>query len=585
VALVAALALRLLYQWQASRGPFASSVYLPIDAREYHAWAVAWLAGAWPPPEAFFRPPLYTAFLAAIYRLAGPDPPIALAVQAVLGTASCALVHAIARRLFAAPVPIVATSLCAATGTLIYFDGQLLSASLDVFLGLAIVALLLEGRTRGLGWWLAAGSVLGLSAVNRGAALLQLPLAILWIVALEAWREDGARSAARAARRALALALPVAVAIAPVALYNARYDEDGGRPAPASEVVRRVLSGRAVLIASNSGLNFFLGNHLELRDVNRLDHPGHMASYDRVRLEPTRQGLTSSAAKNAWLVRETLGHIVEAPADWLALMGLKARDLLSGEEIPRNTSIYAERRHSWLLGALLWKWGVALPSGLLIPLGVAGIALLRRSWRDHFLPWSVLLAQTVFLLAFFVTARYRLPMLPLLAVYAAHALVELARRLREPGRPRAAPLAAGMALLALVANLGIGPMAREHAYWEYHDLAVAHAERGNLEAAEDAFRHAVARQPGHSDSQLGLCKVLLDRDRAGEALEPCTRAVEADPTSAGAHFYLARTLEVAGRIAEAVPHYERAVALAPDSAIPRAALRRAREIARRQLGR
>jgi hypothetical protein len=339
VALVAALALRLLYQWQASRGPFASSVYLPIDAREYHAWAVAWLAGAWPPPEAFFRPPLYTAFLAAIYRLAGP-----------------ALVHAIARRLFAAPVPIVATSLCAATGTLIYFDGQLLSASLDVFLGLAIVALLLEGRTRGLGWWLAAGSVLGLSAVNRGAALLQLPLAILWIVALEAWREDGARSAARAARRALALALPVAVAIAPVALYNARYDEDGGRPAPASEVVRRVLSGRAVLIASNSGLNFFLGNHLELRDVNRLDHPGHMASYDRVRLEPTRQGLTSSAAKNAWLVRETLGHIVEAPADWLALMGLKARDLLSGEEIPRNTSIYAERRHSWLLGALLWKW-------------------------------------------------------------------------------------------------------------------------------------------------------------------------------------------------------------------------------------
>jgi hypothetical protein len=67
----------------------------------------------------------------------------------------------------------------------------------------------------------------------------------------------------------------------------------------------------------------------------------------------------------------------------------KARELVSGAEIPRNTSIYPDRKYSVVLRALLWKHGLAFPSGLIIPFGLAGIWLVRRSLRAHFVPLRV----------------------------------------------------------------------------------------------------------------------------------------------------------------------------------------------------
>ena len=50
---------------------------------------------------------------------------------------------------------------------------------------------------------------------------------------------------------------------------------------------------------------------------------------------------------------------------------------------------------------------------------------MRRSLRAHFVPLACLAVQALFVLAFFVTARYRLPSLPLLSLYAAHAALQL----------------------------------------------------------------------------------------------------------------------------------------------------------------
>ena len=70
-----ALCLRLAYLWETARGPFGEPSYLPIDARLYHAWAIDWLAGTWPPPQTYYRPPLYTWFVGLVYAVAGPHPP------------------------------------------------------------------------------------------------------------------------------------------------------------------------------------------------------------------------------------------------------------------------------------------------------------------------------------------------------------------------------------------------------------------------------------------------------------------------------------------------------------------------------
>jgi len=578
----AALALRLAYLWEASRSPFGAPDYLPIDAYRYHAWALDWLHGAWPTHEAFFRPPLYPLFLGSIYALAGPNPLAPLVVQAVLGAASCLLVHGIARELFAdRRVALVAAFVCAAYGTLIYFDAQLLSGSLDVFLQLLILRLLLVASRRpSLVWWLAAGACVGLSAINRGGVLLLLPFVLIWLWRLPAWRPGAAAEPPhqlrhRLSARALALLLPVGLAILPVAWHNIRY-EQGNAPQNATEMLRRVTSGEFVALASNSGLNFYLGNHRVLRDANRLDHPDHFAVYDRVRNEPASKGLTSASAANAYLVRETLRHIREWPREWLALMGIKLAELVNGTEIPRNTSLYADRQYSSVLRALLWNNVIAFPSGLVIPFGLVGLWLVRRAWREHFLVWSSLATQALFILGFFVTARYRLPMLPLLGIYAAHAGLQLLDRLQAGERAAAARLAGPLGLLLVVSNLGIVPVSESHHAIEHYNRGVLYEQQGKLEEAETQMRRAVELNPQEPEALVHLCDLLLSREQAEQALPFCARAVQADPTSAPAHYRLGLALERLGRAAESAKHYEQATRLAPDASAARRALDRVR---------
>ena len=573
----AALGLRLAVLGELWHGPFSPRFFLPIDGREYHAWAVGWLAGTWPPPEPFERPPLYPVFLGALYAAFGAEPLAALVAQALLGAAVCALAYAIARELTDdATTALVAAALCALSGTLVYFDAQLLSASLDVFLtALSLWLLLRAARRGGLPAWVGAGAALGLAIANRGALLFWVPLALLWIALARAG--DGALGRAGRARRlaaAAALVAPVLAILAPIALHNARWDEGSERPADARELAARIASGRFVLLATNSGINFRLGNQASLRDVNRIDHPDHMEVYERLRTEPARNGVASYHGADAWLLRGTLRWIAAHPGAWLGVLAAKTGELLRGAEVPRNANLYADRENSRVLAALLWSRGVAVPAGVLIPLGLVGIALACRDARRHALALGALALQALFVLAFFVTDRYRLPMLPLLAVYAAIALVEIARRLRGGGLRAAAAPAGAAALLLALCNLGNPAMSAERGYLEYNDLAVSLAEQGDPAGAEAAWLRALAHHPRHVDSLVGLCKVRLDLSRSADALAPCREAVALAPGSAAAHQELGLALEAQGRRAEARGELLRALSIAPNAATARRALLR-----------
>jgi tetratricopeptide (TPR) repeat protein len=187
---------------------------------------------------------------------------------------------------------------------------------------------------------------------------------------------------------------------------------------------------------------------------------------------------------------------------------------------------------------------------------------------------GALALQGAFVVAFFVTERYRLPMLPLFAIYAAHALVEIARRARAGGaRAAAAPVGAA-ALLLVACNVHSGPVSDARTYAEYHNLGVAHFERGDLVSAEEAWLRALERNPEHVDSLVALCKVRLDLARPAEALAPCERAAGLRPDSARLHHQLALVLEALGRRSEAADHLRRTLALDPGSAGARRALAR-----------
>jgi tetratricopeptide (TPR) repeat protein len=190
--------------------------------------------------------------------------------------------------------------------------------------------------------------------------------------------------------------------------------------------------------------------------------------------------------------------------------------------------------------------------------------------------WSSLAVQAVFVLAFFVTARYRLPMLPLLGIYAAHAGLRLFDRLQAGERAAAARLGCALAVLLVVSNLGIVPVSDSHHAIDHYDRGVAYEQQGEHEKAEVQMRRAVELNPHDAEALVHLCDLLLNREQAEEALPLCSRAVQADPTSAPAHYRLGLALERLGRSAESVMHYEQATRLAPDASAARTALERVR---------
>jgi tetratricopeptide (TPR) repeat protein len=81
---------------------------------------------------------------------------------------------------------------------------------------------------------------------------------------------------------------------------------------------------------------------------------------------------------------------------------------------------------------------------------------------------------------------------------------------------------------------------------------------GDREAAEAAFRDALAAVADYPGALVNLGNMLLEAGEGDEAIAHYRRALTADPDNAGAHFNLGVALKRAGRTGEGVHHLRRA---------------------------
>lgn len=148
--------------------------------------------------------PLYDSLLAAVFRLAGPDPLAAKAVQVVLSTATIAGVYALARASGSLRAARIAAGTCALDPTLVAFSHYLFTETLFVALLVAAACALFCGPTpRPRSRTVAGGGLFGLAILTRSVGLYFL---VLW-----EWLRGRRREAADAALvllTALALVLP-----------------------------------------------------------------------------------------------------------------------------------------------------------------------------------------------------------------------------------------------------------------------------------------------------------------------------------------------------------------------------------------
>ena len=212
-----------------------------------------------------------------------------------------------------------------------------------------------------------------------------------------------------------------------------------------------------------------------------------------------------------------------------------------------------------------WSWPLAVLQplthfGVLVPLAVLGFVAPRGpigGGSGSCTPWcSTYAASTV---AFYVFARYRYPLVPILMVFAAAAVTNLRAigrsRARWPRRP----------LAAVAANWPMLSTGRMRAISETN-LGVALFERGQTANAQARYRAALAIEPDYPPAYNNLGVALRAQGRVGEAIAVYEDGLRHRDDYPDLHYNLGNALSEMGRLAEAEAAFRRAIALEPDSA-------------------
>jgi tetratricopeptide (TPR) repeat protein len=240
-------------------------------------------------------------------------------------------------------------------------------------------------------------------------------------------------------------------------------------------------------------------------------------------------------------------------------------------EVSDVESQYLYAEYSILLRVLGRVWHL----GILCPLAAIGVTLTLRQWRRLWVYYLLIASMACSVALFYVMARYRFPLVPLLIPFAAAGCVHGWRALRGGEHRRLLAPAAVAVVVAIVVNLPVHDERRLNAM-AYMNLGVALAEEGDLGGAADYFQRAAQDHPQSAEAHNNLAQALALQGDHADAIPHYEAALALEPMLLGVEYNLGVALEGVGRLEEALKHYERAVEIDPSDVEARQAVGRLR---------
>jgi hypothetical protein len=578
--LAAALALRLLYVFQV----VPSTLVTPtdLDPGFYYNWAKKIAAGDWLGRDPFVQSPLYAYLLGLFMKVFGTAITPILVGQSLLGVGTVYLTYRAGRRFFDTTHGLIAAGLLAIYGPFLFFEGMVMKTFLSPFLTLLLILALeraADGAARGasaIGRFAVAGALFGLLTLDRDNFILLAPvLALLAYVLARGPKRDGVTTegttvgADAFARRtglrsAAAFTLGTVLVIAPVTLRN------------------WAVAKEFVLLTTGGGEVFFIGNNA---DANGLYLPPPFVRPDPlyehadfVERGSEIAGHPLSPMQSSWFwFSEGLKYIGGDPVGWLRLEAKKLFFFWNWYELPDNLDYTVVQWFSPLLRRLnvavpppgfpapaLPVAGAWVPSrlhlfgtfGLVAPFGLLGLVVSLRERRRLTTLYVLLFGYMATVMLFFNFARFRVPVVPILAIFAAAGLIaswgflrrlgaflsallrragDLSERARAlvPGRAGAAALAFGVVALLLI-NLemprGVVPSIEQALL-----IGNAYYSQGKSRQARDAYAGGLILLGEGPSGEAGDA-LLREKFGPGVTLEAIRRELEVESVARGPQF-------------------------------------------------
>jgi len=520
---------------------------LLIDSETYDRLARLILSGKFHGEEVYAMNPLYPYFLAAVYAVSGASRFAVFFVQAIMDAGSCAMIAWLGWRFFGRWTGVLAGVLAAFYGPLVFYCGALLTPTLILFLLLVALVFLARWITERRGrWCFWAGVFLGLAALGRGSNALFVLLGLgVFRVGTGNWRG--------VFKPWLAMVVGAALVIGPVVLRN------------------RMVEGHLVPISANVAA-FYIGHNDEATGIYQMPSFTAGASFGE-EVWGTRDALArrlghplTLAQASSWMVHEGFSFAFRHPLAEARLLAFKFYYFWNRTEAATNLSYYFARDFSGWLRALPFDFG------LIAPLGLVGIVLQRRRWREHAILHMCWIGALLTVLLFFVSAEYRVPALPALFVFAANAPVVVAEwlRFRASGDEKA-----GRAMTRAVQRNVITAVACMVAFGvfcnvrnerlrfqslkrvDYLNFGVLYKNRGDLDKSEPMLRHSLAIDPAYGPAYAAMADLKHQEGKEVEAARYAADAARYQPAeTAGAESTAANEASVQDVAARAGELYQ-----------------------------
>jgi tetratricopeptide (TPR) repeat protein len=491
-----AVAVRAVYLEQVKNEVLFS--YPISDSGDYHRAGIKIAAGTITETDRarFFRIPAYHSFLAFIYMTGGPSAYFSSAAQVLVGAFSCCLIYLLGRNVFSDRVGMLSGILAAFYWPFAAFAAKTLPVNFAILFSLLsllfLYKLYMEDKKA---WGFFGGLFLALASLARPNFLILFPVVSIWLLFYSFkkavfWKRFLC---------SLGFVVGFVAVIGPVffADYSSRKE--------------------FVPVQKNYAATAYMGSDLALIELR----PG--SAWRKKMVELLRQDLTTRKERDIYWFNEIRKLAGEDPSGFFKSFLRKIYMLFNYYEFAPYESINYFRNKSAFLSLPLVNFG------WIIPFAVLGMLFAGRNFKKEAMPLYIFIFfYFLSLLPFPPLARYRLPVVPLLMIFAAYCMLNFFDAFRL-GRWKY--LLGCMALffpLAVFTNTNPGLVYLESFNRPYYHEGRAYLEAGELDKAQADLEKAQQRRPFDADVYEAMGDLFFQRGELEKAETNYKKALQVE---------------------------------------------------------
>lgn len=534
--MLAALLLRLFYIVEITGTPFAD--FLFSDSKIYYEWAKGMaIDGNWIGDDAFYMAPVYPYFMAVCFKLLGDSLFIIRILQVIFSTATIFFIYLSGRSFHNKNTGYIAATIAVFYSGFIFYSGAILSETLQAFCLSVFVYYLLSSDSSKLSKWLFLGIGLGILSLFRGNILLFFPVVIVYLIFSKKIKELNISGT----KAVLLFSAGTLLPILPATIHNT------------------FASDEFVLLTTNGGINFFVGNNEDSPGVY-VNPKGFDLSTDitgqKFAAKQTGLAMSPSAASAYWFNRG-LKYIIDKPGDAILLYINKTLLFFGESENPQSTIMdidYFRENYSNILK-------LPLPGFFVISLfSIVGF-IFSIQQRKSFLFLLLVLTYIAGTVIFFVNGRFRIGITPALIILAAYSVVMLFEYIKAGNyRKIKTPAITVGVYLFLYVFVAFKPVFGEYdAYMHLGEIAY---EEENYSEAVQYYNRALFYRDS-AEPYMNIGNALARNKDFTNAVASFQKAIARDPDNLLAHFNLAFAYTQMGNFEQAINEYNKVINLDP----------------------